>query len=88
MKLFSFTTAAFCDDSLVSMPGFSHRSQPFKIRVTWYPFEEWRVRVWLYAPHRRHATKQLLRAGRADVRDLNDGTKCTGAKAPKFVATL
>ncbi len=76
MKLFAFTTAAFCDDALVDMPGFSHRSQPFKTRVNWYPFEEWRVRVWLYAKNRTHAVRQLLKAGRNDVRDLDSGQKC------------
>ena len=86
MKCFSFTTAAFCDEDLVDMPGFSHRSQPFKRTCTWYPFEEWRVRVWLFAKNRSTAGKQLLRVGRNDVRDLDDGVKrpvpeCIAAKA-------
>lgn len=85
MKLFSFSTAAFCDDQLVEMAGFSHRSQPFKKRVNWYPFEEWTILVWLYARNRRHAIKQLLKAGRNDVRDLDDGRRC---ETPKCMGAL
>ena len=88
MKLFSFTTGAFSDDALIDMPGFSHRSQPFKVRVSWYPFEEYKVRVWLYARNRTQAIRQLLKAGRNDVRDLNEGTTVTKDNAPKFIATL
>jgi hypothetical protein len=72
MKLFSFTCPAFGDDRLVEMRGFSHRSQPFKIQVTWYPFEEWYVKAHLYAKNRREAVRQLTRAG-VNARDLTDG---------------
>ena len=83
-KLFTFTTSAFRDDSLIAMPGFSHRSQPFKTLVTWYPFEEWKVRVYLYARNRSHACRQLLRAGCNDARDLNDGQSATLPNCIKF----
>ena len=73
MKLFTCTVSAFSDDALVGMPGFSHRGQPEKSRVSWYPFEEWRVRVHLFARHRSHACAQLTRAGAPNVRDLDSG---------------
>lgn len=76
MKLFTCTTGAFSDEALVEMRGFSHRSQPFKVRVSWYPFEQWTVRVYLYARNRSDAVKQLLRAGLSDVRDLDGGARC------------
>lgn len=81
MKLFTFTCAAFNDDALVSMRGFSHRGQPFKERVCWYPFEEWKVRAWLYAANRRDATRQLERAGVVDVRDLDGGRRVVNVPA-------
>ena len=76
LRLFTFKTGAFSDESLVEMPGFSHRSQPFKQHVTWYPFEEWFVTVYLYAQNRSHAVRQLLKVGRNDVRDLDGGRRC------------
>jgi len=86
MKLFSCTTGDLCDEHLVEMPGFSHRSQPFKVRVSWYPFEDYKVRVWFYARNRSHAVKQLVNiAGRKDVRDLDSGSKCA---VPDCMKTL
>jgi hypothetical protein len=83
MKLFTATTGAFCDDALVEMPGFSHRSQPFNRRVLWYPWEEATIRVWLYAKNRSDATRQLVKiAGRRDIRDLSDGAPC---KTPECI---
>lgn len=55
------------------MAGFSHRSQPEQVRVTWYPFQEWRVRVYFYARNRRDASKQLRNV--CGVRDLDDGKR-------------
>jgi hypothetical protein len=86
MKRFQFTCSAFQDDSLVSMPGFSHRSQPFKVRVCWYPFEEWFIKAWVYARNRRHAVKQLERNGIANVRDLDEGK--LDKNCPKAFANL
>lgn len=71
-KLFTCTASAFTDESLTEMPGFSHRSQPSQARVYWYPFEEWRVKVYLFARNRSHAVKQLRHT--AAVRDLDDGS--------------
>jgi len=85
IRRYTCTTGAFSDDSLVEMPGFSHRSQPFKVRTYHYPFEEWTVRVWLYARNRSHAIRQLLKVGRNDVRDLDGGNRC---EVPKCMANL
>ncbi len=71
-KLFSGKCSAFTDDALCEMPGFSHRSQPEKVRVCWYPFEEWFVRFQVFARNRSHAIRQLRHVG--NVRDLDDGT--------------
>lgn len=82
-KLFSCTTNAFQDDNLCEMPGFSHRSQPTKQRTYSYPFEEWKVKVWLFARNRSHAVKQLRHC--AEVRDLDGGTS---REAPACIAKL
>lgn len=73
-KLFRFTTRAFNDDALVSMPGFEFRGQPFKLNVHWYPFEEWMVVAHIRAKNRREASKQIERAA-VYCRDLSDGQK-------------
>lgn len=83
MKLFTCVASAFSDEALCSMPGFSHRSQPENVRVSWYPFEEWKVRVYLYAKNRREALKQLRDV--AGVRDLNDGQTIPGSSIPLFL---
>lgn len=71
MKLFSFTCDWPSDESLCEMQGFSHRGQPYKERVFYYPFEQWKVRAYLRAKHRRDATKQLRFV--PNVRDLDGG---------------
>ncbi len=73
LKLFSFTCTHFQDDELCSIPGFSHRSQPEKVRTYSYPFEEYRVRVWLYARHRTHAVKLCRHI--ANISSLDGGSK-------------
>lgn len=66
LKLFSFTTKANCDDSLVSIPSFEFRSQPFQSGDDWF------VRAHIKAYNRREAVKLINRAG-LYCRDLNDG---------------
>ncbi len=83
MKLFSGRCSAFSDESLCLMPGFSHRSQPEKVRVCWYPFEEHMVRFWVFARNRSHALKQLRHV--ANVRDLDSGIP---SNAPESILKL
>lgn len=74
LNLFSFTTTAFNDEALVSMPGLEYRGQPFKARVLWYPFEEWHCKAYLRADNRRQAVKQIEHAG-VFCRDLDGGRR-------------
>ena len=71
MKLFTFRCSAFADETLVELPGFSHRSQPEKVRTSWYPFEEWTVKAYLFAKNRTMAAKFAARV--SGCRDLDGG---------------
>jgi hypothetical protein len=73
MKLQLFTATAFlCGDDVPDVRGVSHWGAEEKIRVLWYPFEEYVRKVYFFAPHRRGAARQLESAG-VRVRDLTDG---------------
>ena len=78
MKTFSATILTNCPEfaleNAVALPGWSHAdgSGWQKIRVGWYPFEEWSRKIYLRAKHRTDAAKQLDRAG-LHTRDLDGG---------------
>jgi len=85
LKTFTATVSAFVDDCLVSMPGFSHRGQPFKVQTFMYPFEERKVKAHFFAPNRTKALRQLSRVGVHDIRDLDGGVM---ANVPNCIQQL
>jgi hypothetical protein len=68
--LFKGTVSAF-NEQVIEQPGFSHWSAPFKIRVYWYPWEEWRRTAYVFAKNRTKAVRAFMRAGSSEVRDVS-----------------
>ena len=56
----------------ISLPGWSHWSQPFDIHVPWYPWKEAARTVYFKAKHRREALKQLDRRDLVCRKPLSD----------------
>lgn len=74
MKLFTARLMTMDIEAAINLKGWSHCGEVEKIRVSWYPFEEYTRKIYFHALHRRDAAKQCERLC-LPIRDLNDGQK-------------
>ena len=77
MRLFTARLMTMDIETVINLPGWSHCGPVEKIRVSWYPFEEYTRKIYFHAESRTKAAKACERLC-LPIRDLNDGQKPIG----------